>query len=100
MHITTRLVLIFAIGAALEAAYPQTHRPGAEPLSGFDVMEKSIDELQAAMEAGRVTSRGLVEIYLARIATYDKQGERGSVQRAGACRRQGAGPETADRCVR
>jgi Asp-tRNA(Asn)/Glu-tRNA(Gln) amidotransferase A subunit family amidase len=37
-------------------------------------MEKSISELQAAMEAGQVTSRGLVEIYLARIAAYDKQG--------------------------
>jgi Asp-tRNA(Asn)/Glu-tRNA(Gln) amidotransferase A subunit family amidase len=40
----------------------------------FDVMEKTIPELQTAMEAGMVTSRQLVEIYLARIAAYDKQG--------------------------
>ena len=39
-------------------------------------MEKSIEELQAAMQAGEVTSRQLVDIYLARIAAYDKQGQR------------------------
>jgi Asp-tRNA(Asn)/Glu-tRNA(Gln) amidotransferase A subunit family amidase len=37
-------------------------------------MEKTIPELQAAMEAGTVTARQLVEIYLDRIAAYDKQG--------------------------
>lgn len=40
----------------------------------FDVMEKSILELQSAMQGGAVTSRQLVELYLARIAAYDKQG--------------------------
>jgi amidase len=40
----------------------------------FDVTEKSIAELQAALAAGTVTSRQLVEAYLARIAAYDKQG--------------------------
>lgn len=40
----------------------------------FDVMEATIPELQAAMATGRVTSRELVEIYLARIAVYDQQG--------------------------
>jgi len=37
-------------------------------------MEKTIPELQAAMESGTVTARQLVEIYLARIAAYDKRG--------------------------
>jgi amidase len=40
----------------------------------FDVMEKSIEELQRAMQAGEVTSRQLVDLYLARIDAYDKQG--------------------------
>jgi amidase len=40
----------------------------------YDVSEKSITELQAALAAGSVTSRQLVEAYLARIAAYDKQG--------------------------
>lgn len=36
----------------------------------FDVTEKSILELQSAMQDGAVTSRQLVELYLARIAAY------------------------------
>ena len=47
-------------------------RSGQAP--AFDVMEKSIAELQEAMTAGKVTSRQLVEEYLARIAAYDRQG--------------------------
>ena len=37
-------------------------------------MEKSIDELQRAMQERRVTSRQLVDLYLARIEAYDKRG--------------------------
>ena len=49
--------------------------PGARAQSGtYDVVEKTIPELQAAMSEGTVTSRQLVESYLARIAAYDKQG--------------------------
>ena len=40
----------------------------------FDVLERSIPELQAAMTDGRVTSRELVAQYLARIAAYDGRG--------------------------
>jgi Asp-tRNA(Asn)/Glu-tRNA(Gln) amidotransferase A subunit family amidase len=40
----------------------------------FDVTEKSIAELQAALAAGEVTSRALVEAYLARIEAYDRSG--------------------------
>ena len=40
----------------------------------FDVMETSIVGLQEAMTAGTVSSRQLVDAYLARIAAYDKQG--------------------------
>jgi Asp-tRNA(Asn)/Glu-tRNA(Gln) amidotransferase A subunit family amidase len=38
------------------------------------VREKSIPELQDSMRSGTVTSRQLVEAYLARISAYDKQG--------------------------
>ena len=42
----------------------------------FDVHERSILDLQAAQTDGRVTSRGLVEAYLARIVAYDQAGPR------------------------
>lgn len=49
--------------------------PGPESAAtGFDVMEKSIAELNLALEAGTVTSRELVEQYLARIEAYDRRG--------------------------
>lgn len=41
---------------------------------GFDVMERSIPELAAALGAGEVTSRELVASYLARIEAYDQRG--------------------------
>jgi Asp-tRNA(Asn)/Glu-tRNA(Gln) amidotransferase A subunit family amidase len=40
----------------------------------FDVMEKSISELGAALESGQVTSRDLVAGYLARIEAFDRRG--------------------------
>jgi Asp-tRNA(Asn)/Glu-tRNA(Gln) amidotransferase A subunit family amidase len=40
----------------------------------FDVWETPIEQLQAAMAAGRVTSEALVGMYLSRIAAYDQQG--------------------------
>jgi hypothetical protein len=42
----------------------------------FDVQEKTIAELQAALASGAVTSRSLVLAYLARIRAYDLQGPR------------------------
>jgi Asp-tRNA(Asn)/Glu-tRNA(Gln) amidotransferase A subunit family amidase len=52
---------------------PWTETVSAEELR-FDVMEATIPELQAALAAGQVTSRELVDMYLARIAAYDQQG--------------------------
>ncbi len=51
-------------------------RPAAPAAPLFEVHERSILELQAAQTEGRVTSRGLVESYLARIAAYDQAGPR------------------------
>jgi Asp-tRNA(Asn)/Glu-tRNA(Gln) amidotransferase A subunit family amidase len=42
----------------------------------FEVHEQSILDLQAAQAAGRVSSRGLVDSYLARIEAYDQAGPR------------------------
>lgn len=40
----------------------------------YDVAEKSISELQADMSAGRVTSAGIVNAYVARIQSIDRNG--------------------------
>ncbi|MFN7918264.1 MAG: amidase family protein [Vicinamibacterales bacterium] len=48
-------------------------RPSA-PVPLTDVTDRSIEDLQEAMRAGRVTSRQLVDLYLARIDAYDKRG--------------------------
>jgi amidase len=43
-------------------------------LRSFDVVEATIPALRRALDAGEVTSTGLVEAYLARIAAYDRGG--------------------------
>jgi amidase len=43
------------------------------PRQPFDLVEATIPGMQAAMAEGRLTSRELVQQYLARIATYDKK---------------------------
>jgi len=72
----TRREFIHASGAALVAFGTSDARVRAQSVEQFDVSEKSIRELQAAMTAGRVTSEQLVEQYLARIAAYDQAGPR------------------------
>jgi Asp-tRNA(Asn)/Glu-tRNA(Gln) amidotransferase A subunit family amidase len=51
-------------------------RQASTSTAAFDVQEKTIAELQAAMTSGAVTSRALVLAYLARIRAYDLQGPR------------------------
>ena len=65
------------ISAAALAAVGTSGR-GAWAQSGesFDVAEKSITQLQAAMAAGQVTSEQLVSRYIARIKAYDQAGPR------------------------
>jgi amidase len=63
--------------ASVRAEQRQSARPQPAPVMEFyEVHEQSILDLQAAMAAGRVTSRGLVESYLARIQAYDQAGPR------------------------
>jgi amidase len=78
-HMPHRLAVACVLAAALAApaVVAQARRPPAAPAAReFDVMEKTISELQAAMEAGAVTSRELVALYLARIQAYDHDGPR------------------------
>ena len=63
-----RLILVLVLAAP--AASPGV----AQTLPPFDVVEASIPDIHAALRAGRVTCRGLVERYLRRIEAYDKNG--------------------------
>jgi len=46
----------------------------AQPSSSFEVEEATIAQVHDAMRAGRLTCRALVDLYLKRIAAYDKNG--------------------------
>ena len=50
--------------------------PSAQPLpaQSFDLIETTIDDIHAAYKDGRLSVRQLVEMYLDRIAAYDKKG--------------------------
>ena len=48
--------------------------PSAQTPPPFEVHEATIAQIHAAMKAGRLTCRGLVEQYLKRIDTFDKNG--------------------------
>lgn len=87
VRIVGSLVLLFipVLGAAQPRAQEAPGRAAAEgrtpapiaPLPPtFDVMEKTIAELQAALSSRQTTSRDLVAAYLARIDAYDRKGPR------------------------
>jgi Asp-tRNA(Asn)/Glu-tRNA(Gln) amidotransferase A subunit family amidase len=67
---------LIAAGAIGPGPDLQSEHPATATQAAFEVMEKSIAELQAALQKKEVTSRQLVESYLARIDAYDQQGPR------------------------
>ena len=60
-----KLIPVFILGAI---AIPSAQAPP------FEVHEATISQIHSAMKAGRLTCRGLVEQYLKRIDTFDKNG--------------------------
>ena len=73
----TKLPAAFVCAAALAVSLTRAtaQQPSVRPaVPPFDVVEKSIYGLLPALEDGRVTSRQLVEGYLARIRAYDQNG--------------------------
>ena len=69
-----RLIAAFITIATLvvmaQGAVAPTRRPVRRP---FTIVEATIPEMQAAMAGSRVTSRGLIQQYLTRIALYEDQ---------------------------
>ena len=70
------IVTCLSLGATVSLVTGRPAQSNSTPSTAlaFDVMEKSIDDLQRAMQDKQVTSRQLVDIYLARIEAYDKRG--------------------------
>lgn len=62
-----------AITALMSLVGCQRQPPAEQSAAPFSVVEATIDDMQRAMREGRVTSRGLVQEYLARIATYENR---------------------------
>lgn len=62
---------IAALLLALVAVWPRT---GASQTTPFHLLEATISDIQSAYKSGRLTSRQLVQLYLARIEAYDKKG--------------------------
>jgi amidase len=60
--------MLIALSAALSAALLSAQT------APFEVHEATIAQIHSAMKAGRLTCRGLVEQYLHRIDTFDKNG--------------------------
>ncbi|MFD0851841.1 amidase family protein, partial [Actinomadura adrarensis] len=50
---------------------PAPPAPKAVTTSSYDVVDKTIEEMQADMEAGRTTSQEITRAYLDRISAYD-----------------------------
>ncbi len=70
--ISASLDLASGLGGMHATAASERSRTVTAP--AFDVVEKSIAELQQAMTAGEVSSHDLVAAYLARIDAYDRSG--------------------------
>lgn len=73
-HFALLLCLVLTLAAPASQKGPPPAEP--VPLADFDVLEKSIADLQGALVRGTITSRQLVALYLARIEAYDRRGPR------------------------
>jgi amidase len=68
-----RLLILSTTLCLLAPAARAQKAPAKATVAPFSVVEAGVPELRAALESKRVTSRQLVEQYLARIAMYDHQ---------------------------
>src|SRR5215470_963452 len=68
-----KTILVVLIAAASLTLLGQGRGPAKSATGQFTVVETSIPEIQAAMKAGKLTSRELVVQYLTRIATYENK---------------------------
>jgi hypothetical protein len=70
----TRQHVLSVAGATTLLMLLRASAPRTAAAAAFDVTEKSLTDLQAAMTSGQISSVDLVHAYLERIAAYDQQG--------------------------
>ena len=68
-----KFVEVLALTGSATAALGTAPQALAAPVA-FDVTEKTVAQLQSALQAGTVSGQQLVQLYLARIAALDKAG--------------------------
>jgi amidase len=75
-RLVTSAAVAIAVATLIATATAQTKKPAAAPSAAahkpFTVVEATIPEMQAALKAGRVTSREIVRQYLQRIGMYEE----------------------------
>jgi amidase len=64
------VVVSFMVSAVASGPVASAQKNTAD----FEVMETSVDQVHAAMKSGKMTAHQLVQLYLDRIAAYDKNG--------------------------
>ncbi len=69
-NVAVGTIVVAALSAGLSLGQAQERKDVAP----FQIMEATIDDIQAAFKSGRLTARQLVQGYLDRIAAYDKRG--------------------------
>src|SRR3954451_12177419 len=67
-------ILVSILGAAALAGQQPQQQPPPPAAAPFRVEEATIAQIHDAMKAGRLTCRALVDTYLRRIHSYDKNG--------------------------
>src|SRR5262245_36176910 len=70
-HLSTAALVSYLCLSPAALSQPQA---GAQAQTSFNVVEATISDIHAAFKAKRLTCVALVDLYLARIAAYDKQG--------------------------
>ena len=74
MRLSCLLIVVYAVTVSPVATVADGQNSAPLSTAAFDLTEKSIEDLQKAMRDKVVTSRQLVELYLARIEAYDQRG--------------------------
>ena len=65
---------LFGTALVIGVAILVSHKIGAQTRPAFSVDETTIAQIHAALKAGTLTCRALVDAYLRRIDAYDKRG--------------------------